>query len=171
MSEQKSEEKVVSRTIAIILAVICFLLVVGLAVVAALFSSYSSNHTHTNTDYNSLQAEVTDLTNTVNLAKSTVWTSSQTVSQTAGNYTSWYFQPSYAGYVLVNVTSSTTSNTYAEAIQSTHGSHPVVYDDSITVGTGGIAVFPTLPGSIQVRVGNTNLSDGATETVTITYYY
>jgi len=44
------------------------------------------------------------------------------------------------------------------------------YDHSITVEVSGTAVFPVLPGSIKVRVGNTNWFSGATEIVTITYY-
>lgn len=74
----------------------------------------------------------------------------------------------YAGYVIVRVESSTTENTYVRAIWSSCG---VNYDQSITVRARGVAVFPVLPGSIEIRVGNTNWFSGATETVTIIYFY
>jgi hypothetical protein len=47
----------------------------------------------------------------------------------------------YAGFVSVNVTSSTTNNTYVETIWSTWG---INYDNNITVGTKGTANFPVL---------------------------
>jgi uncharacterized protein YoxC len=119
----------------------------------------------------SLQNQVNDLTNTVNLAKSTVWVDDQTVSQPASSYTTWTpaFSASYAGYVSIWVQTSTTTNTYVRVIYSAYG---VNYDHQIGVGTGGTAVFPLLPCStIEIRVGNSNLFSGATETVTVTYHY
>jgi len=139
-----SEKKVVGRNVAIALGIICVILAVGLVVAIA--------------NYNSI----------INLKKSTVWIDRQTVSQPAGSYTYWRFYAPYAGYVSVRVHSSTTDNTYVRVIWSSHG---VNYDHSITVGVSGTAVFPVLPGSIEIRVGNLNLFSGATETVTITYHY
>jgi hypothetical protein len=104
----------------------------------------------------------------VNLAKSTTWVNSQTVSQPANSYSNWTVSASYAGYVSVCVQSSTTDTTYVRVIYSSHG---VNYDNQISVGVSGTAVFPILPASIEIRVGNTDLLNGATETVTITYYY
>jgi hypothetical protein len=100
-----------------------------------------------------------------------VLVNSAIVSQPADSYTYWSFNTSnvwYAGYLSVNVSSSTSINTYVQVIYSVHG---VNYDNTITVGASGTAVFPVLPASIEVRVGNTDLVNGATETVTITYYY
>jgi cell division protein FtsL len=134
-------------------------------------SSKDSQISSLTTQNTNLQNQVTDLTNNVNLAKSTVWVNSQTISQTASSYTYWSpaFSASYAGYVSVNVQTSTTTNTYVRVIYYSHG---VSYDNQISVGTGGTAVFPILPSSsIDIRVGNTNLFNGATETVTITYHY
>jgi len=39
------------------------------------------------------------------------------------------------------------------------------------VGTSGTAVFPVLPATIEIRVGNTEAVDNVTATVTATYYY
>jgi hypothetical protein len=87
-----------------------------------------------------------------------------------GSYTYWTFSASYAGYVSVYVQSSTSGATYVEVIYSAYG---VSYDNQIGVGSGGYSVtFPILPSSnIEIGVGNSNLINGATETVTITYYY
>lgn len=134
-------------------------------------SSKDSQISSLNSQVTSLQNQVNDLTNIVNLAKSTVWIDDQTISQPAGSYTYWTpaFSASYAGYISVWVQSSTTTNTYVRVIYSAYG---VNYDNQIGVGTGGTAVFPILPcSSVEIRVGNSNLLSGATETVTITYHY
>ena len=140
------------------------------------YKNYKDNHLHTNSEYVSLQDQVTslqnqvdDLTRTLNLEKTTTWVNDQTVSQVTNWYTSWTGSTNYAGYVSVNVQSSTTSNTYVRVIWSSYG---VSYDKQIGVGSGGTAIFPVLPTSnVEIRVGNTNLLNGATETVTITYHY
>jgi hypothetical protein len=73
----------------------------------------------------------------------------------------------YAGYVSVDVQSNSTT-TYVEVIYSSYG---VNYDNSVTVGTSGTAAFPVLPGSVEIRVGNTETVDSVNATVTATYYY
>jgi hypothetical protein len=148
-----SEKKMVRRSVAVTLGIICVILVVCLVRVVA---SY-----------------VNIVMNFANLADSNVWAKTLTVSQPAGglgiSYTSWSYYARYAGYVSINVLSSTTNDTYAHVAYSAHG---VNYDNLIRVGTDGTAYFPVLPSSgITVEVGNGNLVDGATETVTIIYYY
>jgi predicted PurR-regulated permease PerM len=154
MSEQRQEKKVVSRTVAIALGIICIVLAV---ILVGAIMNYTSM--------------VSDLTDKVNLAKFVVWENGVTTTQDADSYTNWLplFSASYAGYVSVWVQTSTTSNTYVRVIYS---SHDVYYDNQVSVGTHGIAVFPILPSSnIDIRIGNTNQTNGATEIVTITYYY
>jgi hypothetical protein len=73
----------------------------------------------------------------------------------------------YAGYVSVAVQSNSTK-TYVELAYSSYG---VNYDNNVTVGTSGTAAFPVLPGSVEIRVGNTEAVDSVTATVTATYYY
>jgi predicted PurR-regulated permease PerM len=123
-----------------------------------------------NLQISSLNSQVSSLTDTVNLANSMTWVNDQTVSQSVSSYTYWTVSASYAGYVSVDVLSSTTTKTYVEVIWYAYG---VSYDSGqISVGVSGTAVFPILPcSSIEIIVGNTNISNGATETVTITYYY
>jgi hypothetical protein len=185
--------KVVGRNIAIALGIICLILIAGLGIVAYMsyspttglqsqlnqlqdtYNSYVASHHHTDSEYDSLnsqntnlQNQVNDLTSTLNLTKSEVWVTSQTVSQPAGTYNFWAHSTTYAGYVRVSVESSTTDKTYIEVLWSSHG---VNYDYSLSVGVSGTGVFPVLPSSVEVRVGNSNLLNGATETVSITYYY
>jgi len=135
------------------------------------YNSYVSTHRHSDSEYDALQNQVSDLTNTLNLGKSTVWVNDQTISQPASSYTYWTpaFSASYAGYVSVWVQSSSVAGTHVKAIYSSHG---VSFNQEIVVNAGDTAVFPILPSSdIQIEVGNGNLINGATETVTITYHY
>jgi predicted PurR-regulated permease PerM len=174
MSEQKPEKQVVGRTLAIALGIICIILAVGLVGAVAYYTSIISGKDGTIASLNSqidlLNSQMANSNDIVNLAKSTVWVNSQTISQSASSYTYWTpaFSANDAGYVSVNVQSSTTTNTYVEVIWSADG---ISYSNTITVGTSGTAVFPVLPSTIEIEVGNTNLINGATETVTITYYY
>jgi cell division protein FtsL len=196
MNEKVSEKKVVSRNVAIALAIICIVLAVGLVGAISLYTSQINDKDNTISSLNSqiasddsqiasdhsqissLNSQVSDLNDIVNLANSTVWVNDQTVSQSVSSYTYWTFSAKYAGYVSIDVLSSTTTNTYVEVIWSAYG---ISYDSGqISVGVSGTAVYPILPCSgttifsgtaIEVIVGNTNYSNGATETVTITYYY
>jgi hypothetical protein len=113
-------------------------------------------------------SDINDLNSIVNLLKPEIWVDEKTVSQGSGAYTYWSPTASYAGYIYVWVESSTSSNTYVEVVWSSHG---IDYSNKITIGTSGTAYFPVLPSNVEVRVGNTNLINGATETVTVTYYY
>jgi len=143
-------------------------------------NDYVATHSYTNDQYNAYVAdhhhtdeEYANFYNIANLADSTVWVNDQTVSQPAGglgvSYSSWTESASYAGYVSVWVQSSSVAGTHVRVIYSSNG---VNFDKEIVVGAGDTASFPILPSSsMQVEVGNANLSGGATETVTITYYY
>ncbi|MEM2027553.1 MAG: hypothetical protein QXG68_07050 [Candidatus Bathyarchaeia archaeon] len=127
------------------------------------------NITYYEAQISALENRVNELTAIVNLEKSVVLVEKATISQPARSYTSWGFPVDYAGYITVVVHSSTTPNTYVRVKYSAFG---VDYDNTITVGTSGIAVFPVLPCSnVEVIVGNTNLLTGATQTITIIYTY
>ena len=168
-----SERKVVGRNVALILGIICVILAVGLIGAVINYTSVINTKDDTIVSLNSqitdYQNQINNLNGIINLEKSTVWVDDQTISQPASSYTYWTFSASYAGYISVLVQTSTTSNTYVRVIWSSYG---VNFDQSITVGVSGTAVFPVLPcSSIEIRVGNSNLFNGATETVTITYHY
>ncbi len=129
-----------------------------------------------NTQIGSLNTQIANLTNQLNyfesitsLSQNNYEVNDYTISQGAGSSDYWTLNMQYAGYIEVIVQSSTTSNTYAYVKWSGYG---INYDNSITVGQSGQAYFPVLPNSgVEVGVGNSNLFNGATETVTIIYYY
>lgn len=129
------------------------------------YNNYANDHTYSDEQYITLNSIIF-------LVDSTVWVNDQTVSQPAVglgvSYSAWTFSASYAGYVLVWVQSSSVAGTHVRVIYSAYG---VNFDQEIVVSVGGTAVFPILPSSILVEVGNANSSGGANETVGITYYY
>jgi hypothetical protein len=169
-----------SRT-TLILGIIVVVFVVALAATVFLQDSqlntfkddYNTLNSQYNTlvgQYNTLLSQYASQANITYLADSQIWVNSYALNQPAGNYSYWNESASYAGYVIVNVQSSTTNNTYAEVTYNS--SYGVSYGQAIIVGTSGTAAFPILPSTnIQVGVGNTNLLEEANETVTITYYY
>ncbi|WP_410713512.1 hypothetical protein [Caldisphaera sp.] len=105
----------------------------------------------------------------VNLENSTTLANDQTVNEPAGQNSSLSYYISYAGYVEVEVLSSTTSNTYVEVSGAYNGGS--YSSGEISVGTGGTVLFPVLPGTVTITIGNTNVFSGATQTVTILYVY
>jgi predicted PurR-regulated permease PerM len=187
------EKKVVSRNVVIALGIIVIILLVGLVGAIAYYTSIISGKDSTiadkdntisslNSQISSLNSEKSNLTDIVNLANSTVWVNHQTFSQPASSYSHWTFGATYAGYISISATDSPTGapiifihfNVYVQVIYSAYG---VNYNNTISVGTGGTAVFPILPCSnIEIGVGNNNtnlsgLNFTYAETVTITYYY
>ena len=160
-----------SRTVAIGLGIVCIILLVGLVGAILVYSSIIDNKNNKISDLNqqiiSLSSQVADLTSVANLTKSTIWVNFENVSIQAGYETVWSRTANYAGYVVVQVFSSTTADSY---VRLTYSSHGVNYDNQISVGMGGTAVFPVLPASIQISVGNPGMT-AVTKTVTIMYYY
>jgi hypothetical protein len=73
----------------------------------------------------------------------------------------------YTGYVVIQELSSA-SSTYAQVIY-TYGNYNFNYNQ--TLGTSGTAVFPVLPGPLQVIIGNQNETSTNTGNATATYYY
>ncbi len=133
-------------------------------------SAYQASHSHSNTDYNSISSQLSGANSVIALSNSTVWMNSKVVPQQANTYVSNYFSASYAGYVVVTV-QSTTNTQYVEVVYSSHGCN---YDNKITVGASGTAVFPILPSSVDIRIGNPNnslIGQAPTATVTATYYF
>jgi hypothetical protein len=187
-----SAKRVVGRGLAIGLGIICIILMVGMVGTMAYYTmaindknaaydGYVSSHSHTNSDYNtqvssldaqiiSLNTQIANLTEIVNLAKSTTW--SNAFTRYIGPYESLGLsaggETDYAGYLAVKIESSTVSNIYVRVIYSSHGLN---YDQQVTVGSGGTAIFPILPThDVEVEFGNPNAVQ-AIVTSTITYYY
>lgn len=76
-------------------------------------------------------------------------------------------QVNYAGYVLVQATASA-NTTFAQVLYSFGG---IDLDFNQTIGTSGTALFPLLPGEIEIRMGNINQPNTNNVTATITHYY
>jgi len=132
-------------------------------------SSLNNQITNLKAQLNTSNGTIANLQEILSLSGTTVEINSQTISQPAGYYTYWTLSIPYAGYIVVEVLSSTSTNTYAIVSWSSYG---VNYSDSVTVGSSGTVNFPVLPSSnVVVGVGNSDLIIGATETVTILYYY
>jgi hypothetical protein len=120
--------------------------------------------------YQIVNTQFREMQDIINLQKSETIAYNQPVNQPAGYTTSWTFRANYAGYVKIIVSSSTTTNTFVEIKGISFNG--ISYDSGrINVGYGGTVYFPVLPGDVYVYVGNTNLINGASETVTIIYIY
>jgi uncharacterized coiled-coil protein SlyX len=134
------------------------------------YNNYVADHHHSDEDYNTTSSQNTNLNNITNLADSIVWENNDSIQQPAGQYTNWTESVEYAGYVSVWVQSSDVTSTHVAVSYSAYG---VSFNQEVVVSVGGTAVFPILPSNITVFVGNGNLGfeGGASETVTITYFY
>lgn len=154
------ERKLNARNVAMVLGIIC--IVLGVSLVGAILS---------------FQNQVNDLTNTLNLSKSLTYVSNQTVIQgPSGFYSCVISGISYVGYLSVDVQFSTTNTTYVQVISTDYavrtGIPQIKYDNQTEIGTGGTVNFPIFPSDVvEVRVGNSDLINGARETISITYYY
>lgn len=116
-----------------------------------------------------LENQTKELNSIVNLEKSEVWINKYTITQSPNSYISWTFSPKYGGYVSVVVHSSTTNTTYARVKWSSYG---VNYENTITIGLAGTAVFPVLPTSnLEIKVGNANSVGETSLTVSVIYHY
>jgi hypothetical protein len=117
-----------------------------------------------------LNLQIQSYLNLLYLNASTYLFSQTPVSQNTSTYTP-LFQDAiqYAGYVGVNV-QSTSNTTYVQALYS---SFRVNYNNNVTVGLAGTAYFPVLPGTIEIRLGNTDLEQGdiINATATAIYYF
>jgi hypothetical protein len=117
-------------------------------------------------------SDILTLNSNATTLQSTVWYSTQTINNAADSYTNLgAFTASQAGYLLLNCTSNK-PRTYAQIMYSAYG---ISFNSGeVSVGQNGTAVFPVLPGNVQVIVGNHAANAGAagvTETVTVTYFY
>jgi len=109
-----------------------------------------------------------ELNKIIHLQKQETWLNSYTLSQPPGKADYWVFNVQYPGYIEVIVHSSTTTNTYVRVTYNAYGAN---FDQRITVGDSGRAVFPVLPGTVRVYIGNSNWFNGATIIFSIRYIY
>ncbi|MCH1771537.1 MULTISPECIES: hypothetical protein [Metallosphaera] len=172
-------------------AIIGVVIILGIIVIVSLFfyfdvgkintsipvTTSNSNVTALLNEIATLKGEVNNLTSQnqqlqsiVNLQDTNTIVNDYSVNQPAGQYSTISFTSNYAGYVTVNVLSSTTSKTTVTIVESTNNGQTIT-SQTYNVGASGTVVFPVLPGNINIEIGNNNLINGASETVTITYTY
>ncbi len=130
-------------------------------------SSLKSQINDLNDTLTSLNSEYTDLTDIVQLSKEGTLFSdgfSQEVNTTSTIYTGTL---KYAGYIVVEATSNTTS-TYAQ-ITYTFSEHTFSYNQ--TLGKDGTALFAMLPGAVELKIGNVGEADANGVNATAVYHY
>ena len=137
-----------------------------------LTTRYNSLNATTNTmrdSYESLQVELQNLTYIVSLQQSRNYLTQYKLTQGADTYNSWIFTDiQYAGYIKVQIHSSNSTNNYVEVIYNYFGSS---WSLRKNLGSLGSAIFPVLPTTVEVRIGNTNPSGAWGHTVSLTYKY
>jgi hypothetical protein len=121
-----------------------------------------------NDSYTAARSDANSFNSIIQLQESGILYDTTSITQEANSTTNlWNDQLDYAGYVIVQATASA-NTTYAEVIYSYKGAN---FDYTQTIGTSGSAVFPVLPGIVQVNIGNINQSSTNTIAATATYFY
>jgi predicted PurR-regulated permease PerM len=200
-SERKVVKRTVAIALGIICIVLVAGLVSAIAIYTPQISDLQSQITQKDSTISSLNSQISVLNNSLNQTKTDAASKdsqiaaltqqiqyydqyyfniislnasgilfSNSIIQYANNYTSiWNDYLDYAGYIIVQVQLATSNTTYAEVVYST--TYGVNYDNNVTLGTGGTAAFPVLPGLVEVRIGNTDTMDLNNATITAVYYY
>jgi hypothetical protein len=130
-------------------------------------SSLNSQLSDLNDTLTYVYADYANLQSIVQLGKSGILYDATSTQNANTTTTLWNDQLDYAGYIVVQATASS-NTTYAQVL-FTYGE--VNFDYNQTLGTAGTAIFPVLPGIVEVRVGNTIANDLNNATVKATYYY
>ena len=123
-------------------------------------SDLNDTVTYVLADYESLQT-------IVRLGKSGTLYDATSIQNANTAATLWNDQLDYAGYIVVQATASS-NTTYAEVLYTFEEFN---LDYNQTLGIAGTALFPVLPGIVEVRIGNTMTSGTNNANVTATYYY
>ena len=115
----------------------------------------------------SVYSDYASLQKIVRLGSSEVWYDNSFNQDANTATTLGTAEVDYAGYVVVQAT-ATANTTYAQVLYTYGG---IDMDFNQTIGTSGTALFPLLPGTVEIRMGNINQSDANNVTATITHYY
>ena len=121
-----------------------------------------------NDELTSLNDQTSNYYNIAIMNASAILFSDQPITQDANSTTQVFSdQTFYSGYVSIQATASA-NTTYVEVLYSYAGSN---FDYNQTVGTSGTAVFPVLPGTLTINIGNINQATANTATASATYYF
>ncbi len=131
-------------------------------------ATYQGQIASLNQQLSALNDQISGYYNIATMNASAVLFSQQPITQDA-NSTTQVFSDAiyYSGYVSIQATASA-NTTYAEVLYSYAGTN---FDYNQTLGTSGNAVFPVLPGTLTINIGNINQATANTATVSATYYY
>jgi hypothetical protein len=170
-----SQQKVVSIKIAAILVILVIVLSsVLIFVITAYLQTNAGSQIINPTDSKDnqiaeLKSKIVDLNSILNLNETEIVVENYAINQGA-NSASTVKQQSYpySGYLIVYGT-STTSNAYVKLEYWFNGT---LYSFTQMLGTSG-ELFFSIPktDSATVYTGNTNVVDGATETLTVVYHF
>src|SRR5271157_65269 len=177
-SSESKPKKSVSRKIAITLSIICIILIVSTVTVVTLLANITQKYDQENTllqcceDSRAIPSNLDSLFQN----KIVIWKNRQ-ATEPSGNYTNFTFLNffNYTGCLLINITSSISfqdmlgiswtnqkGSGFPQFLNSTFNS----WDFSEE------GLFPVLPSnSLEVYIGNIGVGYGATQNVTLTYYY
>ena len=140
--------------------------------IAALQSEIDQSWTNSKVQelMDSYNAEIADYQVLLSLSKSGYLAQNASVTENASTATSiWSDFLNYAGYVWVQAESNS-STTYVRVSYSLPVTNEV-FDYNVTLGTAGEAVLPVLPKVIEIEIGNLELVDAVSSTVTLVYFY
>jgi len=166
------------RWTVISLVVICVVLLAGLGVATTYYAMTLHSRDATiellnkqildkNDRIASLSTQVDDYLAMLNLEKQEIWLRNTT--GVGAGYLSVAEDLSYAGYVLVRLYESNSTDTAARVIWSYKD---IQYNNTVMIGSNGAAVFPVMPTHVEVRVGNFAHPELVlATTVDIIYYY
>jgi hypothetical protein len=177
-----SEKQVVSRSVASALGIICIILTALVAYFTVTVISAQNSYNNLQDENKQLQTwlagnitdlqnQVNNLTDILNLRKSTIWYNGTLHIVPLLELTSLEENAPYAGYVSVQVSSSQSNETIVEVV---YANQVLRYDNSISLGSSGTAVFPVLPSGMVIYFAPPEFMGSSfsyTATVTITYYY
>ncbi len=168
-----SEKRVVRRSIAITLGIICIISLVSLfGTIVAYWSMMNEKDKEISSlriEGTNLQNNLTDLNNTIALAKSEQWFTNYPLTIMPNSDFTILHPAYYAGYISVQVESSTTNRTYVQVYYNSHGLN---YSNRVTVGVGETVSFPVLPSQdLEIIFGRENPNEKTDITVTVTYHY
>lgn len=131
-------------------------------------SSLNEQISSLNEEISYLNGQLSGYYNVAIMNASNILLSQQVVTQDANSTTNIFSSTIYyAGYVAIQATASA-DTTFVEVNYSYAGS---TFDYNKTIGTSGTAVFPVLPGTLLINIGNTNQTTANNATVSATYYY
>ncbi len=118
-------------------------------------------------NFEGAQAQLSSLERIVSLSMSTTPASSVAINQSAGQTSEvTSFTASYAGYIVVSGTSTTTKGFIR--VSGTFSGYPTYTQEFVT---GAKLYVPVLPGVVTVYFGNDNTMNGASATISVQYYY